>query len=75
MGLDFIGEFIMKNITKVIFRPKHKAPVNCKSVEYFILTDNWGDAIKAAKKTLNKEIKLCRYYREAIATTVRVHDV
>ena len=62
------------NITKVIFRPKNKAPVNCKVTEYFIQTSNWGKAIETAKKILKEENKLYHYYLEAIAITVKVHD-
>lgn len=63
------------NITKVIFTPKRKAPVNCKNAEYFVNSENWNEAIEKAKIQFKLDNKLYHYYRDSIATTVRVHDV
>jgi hypothetical protein len=60
------------NITKVVFTPKRKAPLNCQKAEYFVSSINWDEAIKKASEQLKKDNKLWYYYRDAIATTIKV---
>ena len=62
----------MNNITKVIFIPKRRAPVNCKNVEYFVNTSNYSEAIEKATIQFKQDNKLWTYYRDTIATTVNV---
>lgn len=62
----------MDNITKVIFTPKRKAPVNCKNVEYFVDTGNYSEAIEIASDKFKLDNKLWPYYLDTIATTVKV---
>ncbi len=60
------------NIIKVAFIPKRKATMNCKKAEYFVNSINWDEAIKTASEQLKKDNELWYYYRDAIATTIKV---
>ena len=58
-------------LTKVIFTPKKRAPVNCKPEEYIVNEQNWDLAIVKAQKVFKLENKLYRYYN-ILAANVRV---
>lgn len=60
------------NITKVIFTPKRRAPVNCSNAEYFVNTIDWDEAINKAAAQFKRDNKLWSYYGDAIAITVKV---
>jgi len=62
----------VKTITKVVFTPKRKAPVNCKEVEYLVEDNNYSEAIHKASEQLKKDNKLYNYYGAAIATHAEV---
>jgi hypothetical protein len=62
----------MRIITKVIFTPKNRAPNNCKNAEYFVDSEDWNEAIEKAKVKFKEDNHLHHYYRDSIATTVKV---
>ena len=60
------------NIVKVTFKPKPKAPANCKDISYLVNEQNIGIALITAKEVFVSENKHHNYYRDAIAANQRV---
>ena len=60
------------NIVQVTFKPKPRAPVDCKDVSYLVNVQHEGIAISIAAEVFKLEHKLHKYYGDAIAMRKRV---
>jgi len=59
-------------ITKVTFKPKKIAPVDCKEVSYLVSKNEQGKAIERARMVLKLENRHHKYYTEGTTENQRV---